>query len=379
MVAAITGGGSRAISQLLTMPGASRTVLEAVVPYAQAALDEWLGSPVEQSCNQQAARAMAMAAWTRARKLAPDGDPHRLIGLGGTASLATDRSKRGPHRIHVATQTAAATRVISWELQKGKRDRSQEETLAAYLLLVSLAEAIGQDTSEAQAELDEQLLDGEHFERCEQHAPTAWTELLLGQRQCQFISPEGPGADDRVQAPVMPKVVFPGAFNPPHEGHCQMARIAAKQLGYEVAWELSVSNVDKRSLDYIEIAHRLQLLQQLSADSMIALTTAPTFREKAELFPNCHFVVGIDTIARIADPRYYHDDPAQRDRAIVALADSGSKFLVFGRQNLSRPLGDPFQTLDDLLLPEQLLAICVGVPEEDFRADISSTELRVSH
>ena len=49
VVIAVTGGGSKAISQLLEIPGGSRTVLEAVVPYSQAALEDWLGNPVDQA------------------------------------------------------------------------------------------------------------------------------------------------------------------------------------------------------------------------------------------------------------------------------------------------------------------------------------------
>ena len=38
----VTGGGTQAIADLLAVPGASRTVLEAVVPYSEAALvDFW--------------------------------------------------------------------------------------------------------------------------------------------------------------------------------------------------------------------------------------------------------------------------------------------------------------------------------------------------
>ena len=40
LVLAITGGGSRAIAELLEVPGGSRTLLEAVVPYSSAALED---------------------------------------------------------------------------------------------------------------------------------------------------------------------------------------------------------------------------------------------------------------------------------------------------------------------------------------------------
>ena len=42
-VIAVTGGGSTAISTLLGVGGASRSVLAATVPYAEGALIEWLG------------------------------------------------------------------------------------------------------------------------------------------------------------------------------------------------------------------------------------------------------------------------------------------------------------------------------------------------
>ena len=66
MVLAITGGGSGAIADLLEVPGGSRTVLEAVVPYSAAALVEFLRGKPEQFCSARTARAMAMAAFQRA-------------------------------------------------------------------------------------------------------------------------------------------------------------------------------------------------------------------------------------------------------------------------------------------------------------------------
>lgn len=370
---AIAGGGSGVLSGLLSQPGASRTMLEAVVPYCQSAMEDWLGGPVDQACSEPTARAMAMAAWTRACRLTPDGDPHWLVGLGGTASLATDRPKRGPHRIHVATQTATITRSISLELQKGQRDRRQEERLATALILIALAEACEVETAGAQGDLDDLLLEGERLNRCEQRAPAEWTELLLGQRQCVFVAPALSDASGGMHARAMPAVVLPGAFNPPHAGHCQMARVAQQHFGKPVAWELSIRNVDKGTLDFFEVARRVEAVQKIDGESAIVLTAAATFREKAGLFPGCHFVVGVDTIARIADSRYYGGNRSQHKAAIDELAGLGCRFLVFGRQLAGR-----FQTLGDLQFPDQLQALCDEMPAEEFRADISSTELRAA-
>ena len=141
LVVATTGGGSRAISRLLTVAGASRSVLEAIVPYAEPALTRFLGGKPDQFCSPATARAMAMAAYRRALDYADS--PAMAVGLGCTAGLATDRPKHGPHRLHVAAQTRAATRLVSLELEKGARTRDEEETLAAGIVLNLLAECCG--------------------------------------------------------------------------------------------------------------------------------------------------------------------------------------------------------------------------------------------
>jgi hypothetical protein len=165
--------------------------------------------------------------------------------------------------------------------------------------------------------------------------------------------------------------IFPGAFNPPHEGHLRMAALAEQRLGAPLAFELSVANVDKPLLDYIAIRDRVAALAAQQPPRPIVLTHARTFREKAALLPGATFVVGADTLARIADPRYYHGELGQRDAAIRELAAHGCRFLAFGREQ-----GGQFQTLADLDLPAELRQLCDGVPAEEFREDVSSTQLR---
>src|SRR5262245_59202876 len=78
IVVAITGGGSRAIAELLEVPGGSRTLLEAVVPYSSEALVQFLGGKPEQFCSARTARGMAMAGFQRGSGLvagSPDATP----------------------------------------------------------------------------------------------------------------------------------------------------------------------------------------------------------------------------------------------------------------------------------------------------------------
>jgi nicotinamide mononucleotide (NMN) deamidase PncC len=351
-VIAVTGGGSGAISSLLEVPGASASVLEAIVPYAGIALADWLGGTPDHYCSERTARAMAMAAFERARQLS-DADPHTLRGIGATASLASNRPKRGAHRIHVAWQSADTTAVISC-IFPSEGTRADEEQKATQLILDSIASACGLEGFPGRSK------DSGTAERRHQRAPIEWTELLLGQRRSITI---GPPSATSISRPI----IFPGAFNPLHDAHKRMAQIAARRLGSVITFELSITNVDKPPLDFIEIAERLA---QFQCENLL-LTRAPTFVEKAEIVPGCTFVVGFDTLIRIGDPIYYGGDAAKRDAAIQAIANSACRFLVFGRV-----LNGKFETLSDVNLPPALRALCDEVPESVFREDVSSTELR---
>ena len=66
VVIAVSGGGVASISDLLLVPGASRTVLQAQVPYSFSALSDLLGYPPEQAVSQEVAEKMALACQVRA-------------------------------------------------------------------------------------------------------------------------------------------------------------------------------------------------------------------------------------------------------------------------------------------------------------------------
>jgi hypothetical protein len=345
----LTGGGSRLLSDLLQVPGASGTVLEAQVPYAEASLTALLGSRPDQACSQATALDLASTAFARARTLAPE-VPERLIGLGLTASLASDRSKRGKHRVHLAVQTLTHTYWWHLSLAKGHRSRRAEEQMARDLALHALLSIAG-----LPARLDCTAPD--RLSKGSVKAKPLWQALLLGQEPAVRHGPN-----------FAPRVLFPGAFNPLHDGHRAMADVAHQLTSHEVSFEICANNVDKPRLNYWSLAKRLD---QFDKQAQVWVTNLPTFSEKAAQFPGVTFLVGADTISRIGNLRYYQDDSRELNRAMTTLAKQGCRFLVFGRNIDGR-----FQSLADLTLPPTLRTLCQAVPESSFRVDVSSSSLR---
>ena len=139
-VLAVTGGGAQALATLLSVPGGSRTLLEALVPYDAGALADFLGHHPDQSCSAETSRAMARGAFERARRLAPLAT---AAGLGCTAGLVSDRPKRGDHRFYLSVHTDNGSTTWSLTLSKGSRDREGEEVVLDAVLLNALADTFG--------------------------------------------------------------------------------------------------------------------------------------------------------------------------------------------------------------------------------------------
>lgn len=352
----VTGGGAGAVALLLGVPGASKTIIEALIPYHEQTLIEFLGERPDSFCSDETARKMALRAFERASWLA-HGDA--LFGLGCTASLATDRPKKGEHRFHVALHTAERLHTYSLVLAKGARERSGEEAVLDAIILNMLAEAAG-----VSERLPVPLLAGEHLDEDKRPHDDALVALLQG--TIPFLCVEADGRFRR-DAPL-PEIVLPGSFNPAHAGHFGMAAAASRMAGKPVAFELSVLNVDKPPLTVAEVRRRLQ---PFLGQAPVWLTGAPTFLEKSQLFGGAVFVVGLDTAERILAARYYNNSESQVLDALARIQASGCRFLVAGRADQGR-----FRTLADLSLPEPCRSLFQAIPESEFRMDVCSTTLR---
>ena len=199
-----------------------------------------------------------------------------------------------------------------------------------------------------------------------------------------------------------------------------------------VVFELAAINADKPALETAEVLARVWallssplLLQVLGGNVCVCVTAQPLFVQKTATFRRCRFVLGADTLQRLLMPKYYGNGagglanpglgPEQRLQSqtlslVAALAEmraNGATFLVGGRaaappasastpataidgdisnDNSSSGSGSGsgnFLSCGALLgsptlatLPGPLRALFTEVPEDSFRIDLSSTQIR---
>ncbi len=275
-------------------------------------------------------------------------------------------------------------------------------------------------------------------------------------------------------------LVYPGSFNPLHDGHLSLVRAQLDILEQQynavhcnendennhletedaspgnatksvktfrpplVVFEIGAVNADKPPLPREEIMRRLAQFNPHTnplfhkwniTNFAVSITSEPLFLGKATIFPGCDFLIGADTMVRLINPKYYADKTenssgssnnesrriANMVAALSTIAASKCRFVVGGRvktvpvpaqaaavaENLTHTQGQVqtisvFETCDSILhsnysslidtstgantsnsggrvidaLPCSIVNLFVNLSEQQFRLDLSSTELR---
>ena len=349
------GAGSAALWQLHAVAGSSRTIIEATDRYAPESMHTLLGSLPDQFVSRDTAVAMAWAAYRRACDLRP-GPVHN--GVGCTATIATDRTKKGNHGCWIALANQHGVTTYGVTLQKGLRDRIAEEEMVSAIILRALAHARGIPNEPPLALYPEEQLFVESFARTD-----ILSEFLAGTYPC--VQHTG----DLMYEPVTLRGVtlLSGSYNPVHEGHRALLAAAIASTGKPGYYELSVVNADKPALPYTTI---LQRSEQFVGEHRLVITRAPRFIDKAALFPDSTFVLGYDTAVRLLDPKYYGPDGVVA--ALRDIAQHGCRFLVVGRTDAT----GTFRQLGANDIPESCRSLFHLLDEGQFRRDISSSNIR---
>ncbi|CAI5524496.1 unnamed protein product [Closterium sp. Naga37s-1] len=331
-VLAVTGGASQAVGWLVAVPGASQTVLEAVLPYSQRAFDQYVDATwhaqAQQYVSRAAAQQLAFASYNRALSLAPIAQP--VVGVGCTCALVSSAPKRGAHRCHIAARSQGMLWEYSLLLSKeALRSRQQEDDMASRLLIRVLAASMGLPAVAGGVAVGEGRGDGVEEAAAVVGQGEQIQEVLDGRvAYAVFAAPTwasrwGAAGEGR-------RVVLCGSFNPLHQGHTDLMAAALLEVpGGVPCYEMAAWNADKGAIPVEEVERRVH--QFTAHGHMVVVTRLPLFASKASLFPHSTFVIGYDTAVRLLDAKYYGNSHSSMMNVLHGIARSGCDFLVAGR------------------------------------------------
>ena len=344
-----SGGGTNAISSFLEVPGASNTILESYIPYSKESMNKFLNKQPDHYCSLETCLSMAANAYKKSKEISNVSKSKHLLGIAITANLKTTYEKKGEHKFFIVIQAYDYTKYLECFLEKDIRTREQEEELITAYAISLIAESCGFKFN---------LPD--HSEEVKINtikAKKPWKKLF--NNKVGFIS----------NNQNKPELIFPGSFNPLHEGHIKMRELAEKKTGMHTTFEICANNADKPPLTFYEFK---KTIDQFQDGESWMLTSAGRFSEKAKMFPNSVFIIGADTLMRVFDEKFYQSHKDMMSH-IERFNDHNINFLVFGRK-----VENKFICLDDIKIPEIIKDRCTGFDETIFRDDISSTKLRLT-
>jgi len=333
-------GAGAGIQQTLWNPdGASAYLAGSVFPYSKSESVAFLGfEPPSFVCLDEAID-LAISSYVRADNGNPEVQP---IGLGLTAAVATTEQHRGDHRVHAVVITR--DRVLASEMTLPKegahvrrRDGQVADTLGLELIL-SAARVIPEPVREAYLE----ATDGQCLKDITERARNHFLSRPLFTRYGQ-----------RLEAPAGNLTLFPGNFDPPHEGHFANA-------GEEATFQITANPPHKPGLSLTDMLGRVRHFRHKR--DVLFMEGGALYLEKARRFPNSAIILGSDALERMLDPRW----GVEVLPLLTEFRELGTRFKVGCRE------GADFWTLP---IPADFRDMFTELPKTPY-AGLSSTQIR---
>lgn len=300
-----TGAGAGLQQVLWEVPGSSAYLSGCSFPYSAEEQEELLGFMPEHFCSEEAAIDLASAAYMKAYKFGGK----KPVGVGITASVASDREHRGDLRVFVCviSNTKAVVHTHTFNKEVGKEPRLKQghwcDVIGRCAILEAYAEPGHSIHNLAFTDVSEKAL-ARFFLR-------------------PFFTANGKRLDK------LPKegryALMPGAFNPPHEGHYGAATAAMTDYNYKAVFEVTAKPPHKDALTVQELLQRAKLLQ---GQDRLFTTELPYYLDKARKYPKRPFILGADAMVRMLDPKWGLD----AGEMFNAFYDLSTKLFIASRE-----------------------------------------------
>jgi len=304
-----TGAGAGLQRRLWEVPGSSAYLSGSSFPYAAEEQEELLGFMPEHFCSEEASVDLAMAAYMKAYKFGGK----KPVGIGLTASVASEKIHRGDHRVFATIITddkvISGTEIFKKDVGAKQRLRDGEDCddLAFFLMIDSLGITAANPSS---------LPEYYHYK-----------DNTALARERFFMNPFFAANGKRLDK--LPKegryALMPGAFNPPHEGHYGAAQAAMTDYNYRAVFEVTANPPHKDALTVQQLLQRAKLLQ---GHDRLFTQDLPYYLDKARKYSKRPFILGADAMIRMLDPKWGID----ANDMFNEFYDLGTKLFVASRE-----------------------------------------------
>jgi nicotinic acid mononucleotide adenylyltransferase len=317
-----TGGGTSFLGDFLKVPGGSKCIIGGRITYAMESTDDFVGGKLDKYADGMAARRLAVASYEYCLKLNVPSE--QSVGIGVACSLAKDNERPGrQHVVNIAIHTEEFTFCLEFTPLPTDSTRVKEEEAVNVAILHMM-------TMLFVVKVGLHSLCFAYDSVTEMNAKATYnTSPFVVHRDVKCVQDVyfTRGKRDCLANSLSEIAIFPGSYNPLHNGHIEIKSEAERILGMPVYFELTPVNSYKPSIDNIELMGRTGQF-----DESILLTRAARFVDKIRVlksqFPHLTkiiIIVGADTWHRV------YDDAAHKNGDIEFFENNNVRFLVFGR------------------------------------------------
>jgi len=402
---AIAGGGSTSLSAITSMYNSSKILLEGNLLYSRRSFIDYTGEVPDSFSSIEAANMLSNRSLERSIEISTE--KMHSIGIGCASNLRSDgeREKR-VHRCFVRLTDVWGNVVGYNSILRASDSRGLQEEMTGCLILTTILEYLANENMElkdllsfAKTELNKRFVDLiKVMESNTQCTIENQLKNIFSRKSDVVVLLPHCGEMKAMATTKLPNnsIILPGSFNPIHIGHVELASATSqvveekKNVKPLILFELSIMNVDKPALEMEQVLNRCSVVYKTMNSNLnwgLVLTSSPLFLQKANILSkviipsldnNLFFAIGADTCIRIINLKYYSNNYENMLKDIRIMKSKGVHFVVGGRLEQNKQLERVFISGGDQLstMPSDIQEMFTLLSQDDFRVDISSTEIR---